>query len=52
MKNINSYSPEQECHADLYGEPCSGQCDICRGDSGKAADVQKLERYRKLMDNA
>lgn len=29
-----------------------GQCDICRGDSGKAADVQKLERYRKLMDNA
>ena len=29
MKNINSYSPEQECHADLYGEPCSGECDIC-----------------------
>ena len=29
MKNINSYSPEQECPADLYGESCSGQCDIC-----------------------
>ena len=29
MKTINSYSPEQECPADLYGEPCNGQCDIC-----------------------
>lgn len=26
---VNSYSPDQECPADLYGEPCDGQCDIC-----------------------
>ena len=34
-------------------ESCDcGQCDICRGDSGKSDNARKLERYRKLMDNA